>query len=362
MITNVPNVSDALLIERYESVVRGYVDEVLGEKITTGDLEKAACQRYLDDLKDDGHRFRLNKLKAAKALRFFPKLRHTQGKYKGKRFELYPIQAFMVWNIFGWERLNEPFRRFNEAYVTLARGNGKTPFGSALSLKVTGFDTPPMNRAETYLAATKMDQADIAYTDIREYIVSSGLSGRFDANDRLIRAPRGSTIRKLPADSKTNDGFRCYFVLVDEFHAWTESHRGFYDVIETGLGKFDQTLMVIITTAGDDQSLLWREKDNLATKIVERDNSIRLDEMFVMICRLDEGDDVLDIDNYPKSNPLMRYGVARRDKIEKMIKQAEIIPSIKSKLTRYYANQMVESGNKAITAAMWSRAVCEVAA
>jgi len=358
LLTNADTVAKHLLIEKYETIVNGYVGDVLSGRIITGQLEQAAAQRYLDDLESNGERFVLNKYKAARACKFFSNLRLTQGSFSGKRFHLQPIQAFCVWNIFGWDRLDEPYRRFREAYLTFGRGNGKTPFGAGMAIMCSGFDDPQCDRAEVYLTATKRDQAKLSYQDVSAFIVKSGLDGRYQIYRDEIRIPRtGSVIKPLPADSKTSDGLRIYFLLRDEVHAWQEQHREFYNVLETGLGKYDQDLAVTITTAGDDHSVLWKEQDSVAENVVRRDRSYTQDSLFVMICRLDDDDDPFEVDNYHKSNPLMRHGVVKRQKIEKLINEARLIPSKKRALLRYYGNCKVESGSKSFTEEMWNRCV-----
>ncbi len=359
MIRNTATVAERELVHKYETVIDGYLEDVLGGRILTGKWEQAACQRYLDDLKDHGHRFRFDKVKAAKACSFFPKLRVTDGPKEGQRFHLFPIQAFFAWNVYGFTNLEDEYRRFREAYWTLARGNGKTPFGAANAIKVTAFDDPPIQRAQAYLCATKRDQAGLAFDDIVAFIAKSGLSKRMRALQHEVKIPKtGSFIKKLASDSKTSDGFRVYFSLFDEYHALQKQHQGFVNVIKTGHGKADQDLSLVITTAGDERSKIWIALDNMATNVLDRTNDFRLDRMFAMICRLDDDDDVLDIANYPKANPLMRHGIVKTAKIETQIEKARIDPEERRALTRFYANRKTESGARCITSDMWNRSAC----
>jgi len=111
--------------------VSQYVKSVLSGDRIAGRLEKFAVQRYLDDQKlAESRGFYFNEDLARESCLFFPAvLRHSTGRYSGDPFVLTPFQAFCVWNIQGWRRRDDDFRRFRKAYMTFARKNGKTCWG-----------------------------------------------------------------------------------------------------------------------------------------------------------------------------------------------------------------------------------------
>jgi phage terminase large subunit-like protein len=103
-----------------EDKVESYITGVLSGTITVGSLVRAAVERHVADLKkQDSQEFPyyFDKEAAEKKCQFFPKiLRHSVGEWAGRPFHLEPWQAFMVWSIHGWKRLDGT-RRFRKVYI-----------------------------------------------------------------------------------------------------------------------------------------------------------------------------------------------------------------------------------------------------
>jgi phage terminase large subunit-like protein len=92
-------------------------------------------------------------------------------------------------------------------------------------------------------------------------------------------------------------------VIIDEYHAHPTS--GIHDVLYSGFGKRQQSLMCIITTAGKDSenSPAKREYD-ICCKIL--DEEILDETYFVMIRELDKEDDPHGKQNWVKANPILQ--------------------------------------------------------
>lgn len=351
----------------HERIVRQYVDDVLScaPGWICGKLEKAACQRFLDDERDAESRgWYFDRNAAVSAINLFERnLRHTQGTHAGKPFILYPLQKFVVWNVFGWKLKETQLRRFQQVFYSVARGNGKTPLGAGMVLKAGPFDVLPggqrLKRASSYCTATKRDQARIAFDDLKAYLDYTDENGRplpirktcEIFQNKILFHETGSTIECISSDGKTTDGFRIQAILRDEVHAYTEQHREFREKIDTALQKFEQPLDIIITTAGNENSKQWKEWYNLARCTVERDNAIDIDALFVMICEIDDGDwdeardngVVFDFDNLHKANPLLKYGIVKERKLRTELETALINPASKISFLRYYCNKEVSA-------------------
>ena len=65
-----------------------------------------------------------DKSKADRAMAFIENLRHTKGKWAGKRFWLLPWQEQIVRDIFGIIK-EDGTRQFHTAYVEIGKKNGK---------------------------------------------------------------------------------------------------------------------------------------------------------------------------------------------------------------------------------------------
>src|SRR5690606_29102801 len=96
------------------------------------------CQRFLNDLKNPN--FDFNPRDAEFVIGIIEKtFVHQKGEdmegrpLRGTPFLLEPWQKFVVYNLLGFFHKGTKLRRFKEAFIMLARKNGKTPFMSALS-------------------------------------------------------------------------------------------------------------------------------------------------------------------------------------------------------------------------------------
>ena len=83
-----------------------------------------------------------DKKKADKAVRFIEMLRHTKGKWAGKRFWLLPWQEQIIRDIFGI--VDEAgHRQFRTAYVEIPKKNGKSELAAAVALYLLYADGEP---------------------------------------------------------------------------------------------------------------------------------------------------------------------------------------------------------------------------
>ena len=127
----------------YRDLVTSYCEDVQDGSVVACDMVKAAVARYLQDFQRQqtpDFPFRLNQAKAERACQFFPMLlRHSIGEFVGHAFHLSPWQAFINWNLFGWER-EDGTRRFRRAFISVARKNGKSSYCAGLALLLTAAD------------------------------------------------------------------------------------------------------------------------------------------------------------------------------------------------------------------------------
>ena len=341
-----------------KQIVDSYIDGVLSGEIIASKPVRAACQRHREDLKSGSDRgIYFDEDTADRMCQFFPMLKHTAGEYSGQPFVLKPWQTFVVWCLFGWRKVSNSMRRFTEAYLSLGRGNGKSAFAAALLLLCSFFDAPIEMQAENYTFATKEDQAAIVFNDAKSFVDGEPqLHGYIKRLKKSLFAPTTkSSCRPLGSDSDNSDGLRPHCVVTDELHAWREKHRELWNKIVTALAKRLQSLMIIITTAGSDDSLLWIEKDDLAREVVSREVEIEDDALFVFIAEIDEGDDPFDEDNWHKANPMLTHGVVKVDPLRRMAADAKRKPDVLKTFTRYHCNRRVSSAEQLINAKRWKQ-------
>lgn len=310
-------------VARSTDLATRYARDVVKGRIVAGELQRFACQRHLEDLdrSADSWPWRWRWDRVEHFLSFVRLLRHFQGRWAGKAFELAPWQIFGFGSIFGW--VNDALeRRFLEAYFEVARKNGKTTGLSAIDLYMLLADGE--HGAQVYSAATKERQARLL-VDAAEGIArrSPALKGalRFRTN-RITHLASSSYMMGLGRDSKTEDGLNVHCASVDELHAHPTSEM--WDVLDSATGSRTSPLMAGITTAGFDVYGYGKAAHDSYVRIVTPGSGVDLERVFVLICALDDPSEAFEEAAWPKANPSLGITVELEQKRAKASKaQAE---------------------------------------
>ena len=148
----------------YKKRVNNYVKAVISGHRVSGRYEYLAVARYLRDLEATEKKrypYYFDEAAALQACNFYKMLSHFKGSTAGSEFVLEPWQAFIVWNIFGWKKRSDGFRRFTAADLIVARKNGKTTLAAGVALYCMLLDGEP--GAEIYAGAKDKEQAKIVW-------------------------------------------------------------------------------------------------------------------------------------------------------------------------------------------------------
>lgn len=289
-----------------------YINDVKTNKIPTGLEIKQAITRFENDLKVG--EFFFDEEKAIKAIKFISHLKHFTGKHNNKSFILEPWQLFIVANIFGWINKATGLRRFNSAYIEIARKNGKTALSAAISLYCLVAEGEA--NAEVILAANSREQARICFEAVSKY------GKKLDPKEQYIRSYRNESkfgnnvVKVVASDSSKLDGLNCSCVILDEYHAAKTSNV--YDVLKSSQVMREQPLFIIITTAGFDKRSPCFSLRSTAKEILE---GLKQDEaQFIAIYTLDLGDDYTKNKNWIKSNPNLDITVRSQSIKDEIIK------------------------------------------
>lgn len=167
--------------------------------------------------------------------------------------------------------------------------------------------------AEVYSLATTRDQARIVFGDAQTMARRSpGFRRRFSlevgAHNMHVLAS-GSKFEALSAEGSTLDGLNIHFGCIDELHA--HKTRTVYDVVETGTGKRDNSLLWVITTAGSNRAGICYEVRTFVTKLL--DGVFEDDTQFGIIYGLDDTDDWTSESALIKANP--NWGISVRSEV-----------------------------------------------
>lgn len=325
--------------------VTQYAVDVLEGKIVTGLLVRQACERHLGDLERDDIFFIPSR--AQHVIDFFGELTHTKGRWAGRKMKLLPWQEFVAGSIFGWYTADGS-RRFHEAYVGIAKKNGKSTFAAGIGLYMAFFDGE--EGAEVYAAATKKDQANIVFHEAKRMVEKSpDLRRRIQVlANNLSSSDTDSFFRALGQDRDNIDGINTHCAICDELHAWPK--RSLWDTLDTSTAARHQSLIFSITTAGFDQKSLCRERQTFGERVLS--GTAEDDAMFVYIAQLDKDDDWRDEANYVKSNPSLGEIVTLRNLIKARDKAIKI-PGEQNSFRRYRLNEWTEQASRWLDLALW---------
>ncbi len=308
---------------QYTTVAGRYAEAVVAGEIPSCRWVRFACQRQLSNLarfKGKASPYRFNpKLRDREGRAFHPadnlcafieRLPHVKGPLAGEPIKLEPWQVFILTTVFGWVKPDGK-RRFRRSYIEVPRGNAKSTLSSAVALYMLAADGE--GGAEVYSLATTRDQARIVFGDAQTMARrSKGFRSRFGvavgAHNMHVLAS-GSKFEALSAEGSTLDGLNIHFGCVDELHA--HKTRTVYDVVETGTGKRDNSLLWVITTAGSNRAGICYELRTFVNRLLE--GLFEDDSQFGIIYGLDEADDWTSEDALIKANP--NWGISVRPEV-----------------------------------------------
>ena len=152
-------------------IAEKYIADVRSGKIAVSTTTRLTFDRHAADLRvapENGWYF--DKKAAERVLDFCGLLKHSPDKRSWVTFNPEPWQAAIIYIIFGWHK-KDGSRRFNYAYIEIAKKNGKTTFAAVLANYLLFFDGE--EEAEVYHVATVEKQAHICFDKAKRMIEKS---------------------------------------------------------------------------------------------------------------------------------------------------------------------------------------------
>lgn len=309
---------------------------VSGKKIAGKEII-LACQRFLDDLERDDIELRTKEPDLA--INIMQKfLVHQQGEdldgypLQGKPFILQPWQIFIVYNLLGFYYKGTQKRRYKEAFIEVARKNGKTSTVAALALAVSILQRK--SGSKTYIVASALRQTLEAFHFLTFSLGYLGLDKQMSIKDNAIehsikynfgKGNGSMEIYAMPTNPDSQDSFNCNFVIADEVASYKKPSQ--YNRFKEATSAYENALVVGITTAGDNVNGFGYAHQEYCAKIVN--GTVENDSMFVFIARADQDEKgVCDYTNpiqHEKAN--LNYGVTiRPEEIMNASQQAQNDP------------------------------------
>lgn len=257
-----------------------------------------------------------NEKKANKAIKFIENFcHHSEGRSDLLHLELW--QKAIVSAIFGIMDKTTGYRQFREAFIIVARKNGKTLFAAAIAAYMTYVDGE--YGAKVYFLAPKLDQADLVYDAFYQIVQSD------DELDSITKKRRSdiyikafnTSVKKIAFNSKKSDGFNPQLVVNDEMEAWP-GDQGLkqYEVMTSALGARKQPLIISIATAGYVNDGIFDELFKRATAFLKGNS--REKRLLPFVYMIDDIEKWDSIEELKKSNPNLGVSVSAEYYLEQI--------------------------------------------
>lgn len=333
-----------------------YAQSVVSGEIPACKYVKQACQRQLDDLEFPPHGYRFSTAHADRVCAFVERCPHVKSR-NGELIRLEPWQIFILTTVFGWVD-DSGRRRFRRAYTEVPRGNGKSTLSSPIGLYMLALDGEP--GAEVYSAATTRDQARIVFRDAQQMArkMHPQFRKRFGIEvpaQAITQVRSNSSFKALSADGHTLDGLNIHLAIVDELHA--HKTPDVHNVLETGLGKRDQSLLWMITTAGTNRFGICYEVRKSILEVLSGDmTGAYANSTFGIIYTTDEGDDPFEEETIRKANPNLNISVDQ-DHIFQLADKARRYTNDRANFFTKHLNQWIDANHALFDTEHWRR--CE---
>ncbi len=320
-----------------------YAKLVVSGKKIAGRKEFLACKRHLDDLKRKKFEFKFDVEEAEFAIDFA----NTLIIKNGEPLKTRGFQDFIIGSLHGWRRKRTKERRFREAYIQVGRRNGKSFLSGE---QATFFSSYLGMKDRIFCAATKQEQANIVWDDIRNFIESDvDLIELYKVkeHDRTIKSLITDTvIKSLGRDTKSMDGFGNILAICDELHAHPNNQM--YKLLLDGQADVDNALTLAITTAGFNLNSFCYEHYQFCEKILE--GLVDKESLFIFICEMDKDDDIWEPKNWLKANPYFLFNEDGTINEKKLARYAEKAIDAKEKGGEDLTNFLTKQLNMWVTA------------
>lgn len=306
----------------YDTVMEYASSIVEGRKVACVETIQM-CQRFLDDLNNPMYEFKPKNAEFVIGIIektfIHQKGEDMQGRpLRGRPFLLEPWQKFVIYNLLGFYHKGTELRRFKEAFIMLARKNGKTPFVSALAWGLGLLERK--SGAEIVIVGALLKQALQSFNFLLYNLKEMGEADNFrilDNNqEHSIYGELGEgylRIETLAGNSDKMDSFNTLIQILDEMHLYKSPSQ--YNTIKESGKAYRNSLCIGITTAGDDMTSFCYNRKIYCQKIL--DGTVKDEQYFVFIAKADEdenGDvDYLNPIEHEKANPNYNVSVSAQE-------------------------------------------------
>lgn len=305
-----------------KKIIARYCEDIESGKAVVNIERKQMIERFRsfesrEDLYIDYH-------EAAKQIDVIEKfLKHRKGETLAgeglldKPLLLLPWQKFIVLNLFGVKVKKTNLLLFKEAYIYVARKNGKTVLAAALAF---AFSLKTLDSGSTTLIASSvLEQALQSFHFLSENLTAK----RLGKTNVILKDNNHGHELKYRIGSKwatikavvPKDSLNANFVIFDELHLAKKAAD--YTIMKDATKAYTQKMVVGITTSGANIHHFNYEHLKQQQRVLAG-NEVN-DSMFIFIAKADEQgertneDYILDAREHEKANPSWKVTIRPDD-------------------------------------------------
>lgn len=225
--------------------------------------------------------------------------------------------------------------RYRQCLVSMGRQNGKSVVGGGFNL-----DGLVFHRGDVLSIASSLDQATIIYNRVKHVIDSNAwLKKRFRRTTEtrgIAKADGTGTYKVSPAKEAALQGKPLKRVVLDEGHLAKE---GIWTAAVKGTSALDDAIVLMITTAGDQDSKTLIDLYKSADKAIGGDPNLERFGAFIWEAptnaRIDDPDAIM------QANPAIECGRVPIDRV-----LSDIATQPEHEVRRYTLNQFITGSSQ----------------
>jgi phage terminase large subunit-like protein len=286
--------------------VTQYARDVVDGKVVAGELLKLVAQRHLNDLKRQDWAYQFDNKRVEGLLNF---AKFVPDPDTGEHVPLMAWQIFILGSLVGWRNKETGGKRFKNAIVSVARGQGKTYLASVLTTYDFFVQSFNKHNQDIIVASNTVKQSQKLYGYVRG-TVNKMKYGIFESLERdiadtfesITMKSKNNVITRLSAEGGKFDGYHASTAIFDE--AGDQTSREAFKKITSGQIKNEEALFFMISTAYQNPNAPLREDIKMVAEDIKSGRH-ELDDYFLAIWSQDDQEEVFEPETWEKSNPLL---------------------------------------------------------
>ncbi|WKF87633.1 terminase large subunit [Lactiplantibacillus plantarum] len=344
--------------------VLSYCNKVLSGEIVANNKIKLACKRELNDRErvdnDDNFNYYFDSKQANKAIKFMSLIPKTDG----TKLEMALFQKWLIGELYGWREKGTGNRRYNKAFISMARKNSKTYVASCIAIASLLLENKPAKNRQVLFVSNALKQAKIGYemvsSELRQVTkLSPALRSTLDIKKKQIsKLDDDSFIVACAGKAETLDGFNPTTSIIDEYHE--AKNHDIYNVLKSGMSQQKNGLLCIISTSGFNLKGAMFEDYQVMSDILQGKQAN--DRQFIAIWELDDREEVNDPACWIKANPLFEVPAVNQLMSENLTndvatarQQGDLVPVLVKQFNMWYQS----NSDSFISHEEWSKTIVD---